>query len=342
MKDSIYVLAKEDLKVEKFHFCTWDVRNMSTFVEVGLSLANNESLPERVILYLVLPFVDENCQIRSHHETLNDSDNYKFIFNEIPESVNTIDGEKRNGSIVKLSGKGAGKPSTHQIANASAKIDNNLPIVLLEMDKPAAGVEHLYARILIQTRAMTIAEEIRGIAKRSYIFDVKINEARNIPSPVLDYKRSHHLDIVSVEAAYCLHCVPDNYEISFSDAKTLMNIRRLEKEAFQHYLPILERISGDYIITFNKHSTSSGSYSFFTSFNKEVVGDKQLLVAVVTNLICNLLFAIAAFRVVRTRGTAWYRQIPVEWWIAVGVIVFGLVMCLPIKMSVKRIFSKKY
>lgn len=331
MKDSIYVLSKQQGAVEKLHLCTWDVRNHNTFVEVGVSIANDGTLPDTVELYLVLPFLSDKCKIKSLHEELHDNDNYKFIFNEIPENVKAIDGEIRNGSIVQLAGDGDLKSRTHLVANANTEQDKTLPMVKVSFERPEKEVGHAYVRLLIETDKSTIAEVIPGIAKRSYIFDVKINEARNIPSDVLNFKRKEHLNILPVKTAYCLHCVPDNYEITFSDSSKMKNIRKLEKEAFQRYLPVLKNISGEYIITFIKHKEDSGSYSFFTTFNKEVVGNKQLFVAVITNLLCNLLFAIAAFRVVKKTGVEWYKQIPGEWWVAVFLIALGLIICLPLK-----------
>lgn len=37
--NTIYLLSScGDLTVEKFHFCTWDVRDENTFVEVGICI----------------------------------------------------------------------------------------------------------------------------------------------------------------------------------------------------------------------------------------------------------------------------------------------------------------
>ena len=334
--------------MEKLHLCTWDLRNHNTYVEVGVSLANAEGLPKSITLYLVLPFLGKACPIRSLHEALGDNDNYKFIFNEIPENVRALDGSKHNGSIVTLSGEGDAKQRTHLIANATAtqlaaKPDSEaLQIVKVTFDNPEdlrTTVGHVYVRLLIQVSGTTIAEVITGIAKRSYIFDVKINEARNIPDEVLDFQRQHHLQRRPVATAYCLHCVPDNYEISFSDGSKLKNIRKLEKAAFQRYLPELRNLGGEYIITFIKQK-GEDSYSFFTTFNREVVGNKQLFVAVVISLMCNLLFAFSAFRKELDAEKSLIEQIPAEWWIAVGVIVVGLAICLPIKSWVLRLLNR--
>jgi len=34
--NTIYLLSNQNIDVEKFHFCTWDVRDENTFVEAGI------------------------------------------------------------------------------------------------------------------------------------------------------------------------------------------------------------------------------------------------------------------------------------------------------------------
>lgn len=337
MKNSIYLLSSTIFDVEKFHLCTWDVRNHYSFVEVGMCIKNRNDLPSQIRIILAAPFITSKCKIRSLHESFNDSDNYRFIFNEIPASINAIGEGKREGSIVRLSSP-ENNNQTYLMANANTKFINT-GLLEIKIDKANVSVDNIYVRLLIRTNLNTIAEVIPGIAKQSYIFDIKINEVRNIPDNVSDHKRDNHLIFLKVNTAYCLHCVPDNYDIAFADASKVKNIRKLEKDAFQKYLPELKTLDGDYIIIFIKYKEGSGSYSFFTTFSKEVVGNKQLLVAIVTNLLCSLLFAIAAFRVIKNENKEWYLQIPIEWWIAGGLVLFGALICLPICSIIKQCWN---
>lgn len=127
------------------------------------------------------------------------------------------------------------------------------------------------------------------------MYDIKVNEARNIPDDVFGYKQANNLTILKIQKTFCLHCVPSDYEIGFSDATKLKNVRKLEMEAFSNYLPLLKKLHGGYNIIFLKEENENGN-SFFTTFSKEYIVNKQLLIALMTNLICNLLFAIASFR----------------------------------------------
>ena len=105
---------------------------------------------------------------------------------------------------------------------------------------------------------------------------------------VFNYKQEQDLKLLKIQSTFCLHCVPSDYELGFSDSAKLKNVRKLEMDAFCHYLPLLKGMRGGYNIVFLKEKNENGN-SFFTTFSKEYIGNKQLLIALVTNLICNLL-----------------------------------------------------
>lgn len=181
---------------------------------------------------------------------------------------------------------------------------------------------------MIKTNRKTIAETISSITKRTYVYDIKVNEARNIPDDVFNYKQEQDLKLLKIQNTFCLHCVPSDYELGFSDSAKLKNVRKLEMDAFCHYLPLLIRMRGGYNIVFLKEKNVNGN-SFFTTFSKEYIGNKQLLIALVTNLICNLLFAVAAFRITLGTSEVWYEKIPLEWYISLVVILICVLYCVP-------------
>lgn len=327
--NTIYLLSScGDLTVEKFHFCTWDVRDENTFVEVGICINNTGNTPGNIDYYLALPFLSEQTTAESLHMNLANSSNYRFIFNEIAEQIVPIGGDPRSGSIVTI-GNGVNEvDKKYAVVPATCDILNNQKMVKLSIRKPGGVFGHIYTRILIKTNSMTIAETIKSITKRTYVFDIKVNEARNIPDDVYDYKREHNLTLLKIQNTFCLHCVPGDYEIGFSDAAKLKNIRKLEKDAFCKYLPFLKKLRGGYSIIFLKESNVNGN-SFFTTFSKEYIGNKQLLIALVTNLICNLLFAIASYRSTKGVGEFWYKNMPIEWYISLAVIIVCILFCIP-------------
>ena len=205
---------------------------------------------------------------------------------------------------------------------------NNQNMVKLSIRKPEGNYGHIYMRILIKINRKTIAETVRSITKRTYVYDIKVNEARNIPDDVFTYKQENNLTLLKINKTFCLHCVPSDYEIGFADSVKLKNVRKLEMDAFCNYLPMLKKMSGGYNIVFLKDENVNGN-SFFTTFSKEYIGNKQLLIALVTNLVCNLLFAIASFRSIIGENDVWYKKMPLEWYISLAVIIICVLCCMP-------------
>lgn len=327
--NTIYLLSNQNnIDVEKFHFCTWDVRDENTFVEAGICIKIDNNTPENIDIYLALPFLTAQASAKSLHINLADTANYRFIFNEIAEQTVAIDGDNRNGCIVTIGTGANNADKKYAIVPANFEIINAQNIVKLSIRKPIGDFGHMYTRILIKIKNKTIAETIRSITKRTYVYDIKVNEARNIPDDVFEYIQANNLAILKIQKTFCLHCVPSDFEIGFYDATKLKNVRKLELEAFSNYLPLLKKLRGGYNIIFLKEQNENGN-SFFTTFSKEYIGNKQLLIALMTNLLCNLLFAIASFRNTLGANDVWYKKIPVEWYISLGVIIICILCCVP-------------
>ena len=105
------------------------------------------------------------------------------------------------------------------------------------------------------------------------------------------FKEDQQLQFCEIQSVFLFHCVPDNYDISYIDSSKLRNVRRLETAAFNKYLKDIESIEKDrYIIVFLK-SKGNENYSFFTTFVKEHIGNKQIIFAVLANIACSLLLS---------------------------------------------------
>lgn len=327
--NTIYLLSNQgSITVEKFHFCTWDVRDENTFVEAGICITKDQETPETIDFYLALPFLTEQTTAESLHTNLSNTANYRFIFNEIAEHTETINEDNRNGCIITIGNGTDEVDKKYAIVPVTYDIMNNQNMVKLSIRKPEGNYGHIYMRILIKINRKTIAETVRSITKRTYVYDIKVNEARNIPDDVFTYKQENNLTLLKINKTFCLHCVPSDYEMGFADSVKLKNVRKLEMDAFCNYLPMLKKMSGGYNIVFLKDENVNGN-SFFTTFSKEYIGNKQLLIALVTNLVCNLLFAIASFRSTIGENDVWYKKMPLEWYISLAVIIICVLCCMP-------------
>jgi Ca2+ transporting ATPase len=76
----------------------------------------------------------------------------------------------------------------------------------------------------------------------------------------------------------------------------------------------------DHIILFNKES-GKDSYSFYTCFSSEIIGTKQIVLAIGANILCSLLFAIPGLRLNWDFERLWYVQFPWEWCLAILILV---------------------
>ena len=88
------------------------------------------------------------------------------------------------------------------------------------------------------------------------------------------------------------------------------------------------------LIVFNKNDKSDdGSFTFFSEFEKEIIGSKQILLAITANVLCSLLFGLFALRKKEWMpGQKWFECLPWEFWVAILLlIVFSAIMFIPWK-----------
>lgn len=324
MNNYIYILCNSrDVKIDKLHFCTWNLENQNASIELGLSIPVTDNMPDSFDVYVFAPFLNENCEIHSLHNQLNDAENFKFIFNEKHLSSENIGEDGRSGHIIKYNL--AGEEKKMAIVKPEHSIEQN-NCLKLTLTKHQGDYNNLYCRLYVKTQHKTLAEQTKGISKNTYKFDFKLNEERNIPSEITDFRIQNNLFVMKVEDAYCLHCVPSDYELSYSDARKLKNLRILENDAFNKYFGDFNNIKGEYIIAFQKDKIS-GSGSFYTSFSQERIGNKQLALAIGANLICSFLFAFYSLRVQPKNDILSLSKFPYEFILALVLIAFCCYYC---------------
>ena len=318
MDNAYYILAKDQVSIERLHICTWEFPRGSSFIEFGLEFSYESIVNDSIIFYLAVPFIREDYSVTCLMKNLSKTDNGRFIFNDVVRAVENVGDDSRDGSILKFETRDnlTVLPCDNEVHEGYIKIN---------IKKPNKYEGNLYFRILIKIDNDTIAIRKKGIAQTSYIYDFKINETRNLPQKVYDLKKNRSLEICSVKNVFCLHAIPDNFVFSFVDSSKLKNIRKLESSAFQQYLPEIKGISKDcYNIMFLKESGKE-SYSFFSICTEETIGSKQIAFAVGANILCSLLFAFSSLRFVKDPTIEWYKQIPWEYW---GALAILLILCI--------------
>lgn len=342
--NTIYTLSSSVVVLEKLHICTWDVKGQKAFIEVGMQLDAN--IPEGGLsAYVYLPFINDSTIVSSLHQELSDEANFRFIFNRSHSNKTLIGGDNRNGSIFTIDKdvKGDEAPQSEDIAilNVDATIDEH-KFVKFNFTRPNGNVSKLYGRVLLKTTHETLANTVSGITKKDYLYDIKINEVRNMPDVVFDYKRNKNLFLCNPDTVILLHAIPEEWNINYSDSSRLKNVRRLEMDAFKHYMNWIEKVSDEYLITFSKADAKGGT-SFFTSFTKEHVGSKQLFVAVIMNILCSLLFAFSQINYPDPAhpDICVLKVVPISYYVAIGIFIIGLLYVFNIHQIVWQFIKNR-
>ena len=323
MENYFFIMSKArddgaTVTITRLQICTWNIISGNAWLEIGIEIKPNTLRQDQEYsVSLFADWLNRDCSITSLHDKFTDHDNVRFVFNETAFSSSPIDGYAHNGSRISFD-----EDSHRTLAILPVKTSLSEDGALnLSFKNKAHEDESPYLRVLIKSKQKSFAMIKKGIAKNTYVFDIKVNERRNFPKRFLDTVNDQNLTYCSIEKVFCLHTVPVSFEIGFIDSAKLKNIRQLEKMSLKTYLPeIASTAKKDYIITFSKDA-DKGSYSFFCAFTQETIGASQIIFAIAANIICSLLFAIAGLRTSWSTQASWYRQIPAEYWLAIAFLV---------------------
>lgn len=313
MNNSYYILAKEAIQIERLHICTWEFPNADSYIEFGMEFSYRSFTNDTLNIWLSVPFIKGNDEVKCLLENLSNRANSRFIFNDIVSGISNIGNDSRDGSILHFEGRDS-------LTILPCKIYVSSGFLKFTLNRPNRYEGNLYFRVLVKHNG-TIAIKKSGIAQNTYIYDLKINETRNIPKDIYDLKSDKNLQVCKIKNLFCLHSVPDDFEFSFIDSSKLKNIRKLETEAFKKYLPDVKDIGKDcYNIMFLK-DCNKDSYSLFTICTEETIGNKQIALAISANILCSLLFAFYTIRSEWKPKVEWYYQIPLEYYIAAILLI---------------------
>jgi len=299
------------------HICTWDFIGSNAAVEIGMEFMPNPFV-KNIEIKLSLPFLRKTDKITCLMGSLiRDDDNSKFIFNDTIKANKPINGDKRNGAILEFNSRNS--LSVLPIK----KIDAADGICSFTVDNLNPTIKN-YVRLYVQTTVQNLAVVKKGIARISYIYDIKVNEKRNLPDHINELLNNGFVLCNKINSCFCFHVIPSQYNISYLNTSKLKNIRILESDAFNKYLPNTEEMkNNESLIIFNKSEKAiDGTYTFFSEFEKETIGNKQIVLAIGANVLCSLLFGLFSLRENGwEKGTEWYEWLPWEYWLALVVLV---------------------
>ena len=300
----IYTDKTKNVLIERFHMCTWEFSNDSSLVEFGFEINKNSISDEELTIDLFVPWVTKNCQIQDLYQELSNEENSRFIFNDSIYNKNSLDGgSNKTGVIHTFSGRNKlcilpiNIRIQDKIISATVKINEYNEIK--KEERP-----NVYFRFFIKPKTPYISIRKSGINKSTIIYDIKINEQRNIPEELIEDFREKSL--CKIRYCFSFNILPNKYDIVFFDSSSLQNVRSLEYDSFNKYLG--KYIGGksfkkdELLVVFNKKEVKeyekdvSKSFSFFSIYSKETIGTGQFAVAVLINIFCGILLFIPSFK----------------------------------------------
>lgn len=345
MENSFFIFTDKDkpVNLERFHICTWEFNNNSSLVEFGFEITKNSIIGNTLVMTLYIPWVTKTCETKDLYEKLSIPENSRFIFNDSVVSTESLDGGRnKSGVIHKFNAR-------NELCILPVKIEineSNLVVVTLNLQHyqefKKESEPNLYFRFWIKPSTPYISMRKKGISKSTIIYDVKINERRNIPDDKVAYFNDKEL--CQIKNCFSFNIVPNKYDIIFFDNSSLKNVRTLEYESFNKYLGDKRVKKDELIVVFNKKEDSE-SFSFFSVYSMERIGTGQFTLAILINIICGVLLFIPAYRKTANSEIPFFQiwdRLPFEIYLSICIaIVLLLYFTWPSIVNTKnRIFGK--
>ena len=294
MENSFFIFTdKEEIVIERFHICTWEFNNSKPLIEFGAEISKDSIHEDTLSISIFIPWLTERCEIKDLYQKLKDRENSRFIFNDSIKGDEPLDAKTDELGVI------------HEFLNRDylcilpikTKIEAETIYISIDLRsyKEKKKTTNIYFRFLIEP-IQKIPMIKNGIGKSTIIYDIKVNEQRNIPSNKVS---SLNKKIFStIKSCFLFNIIPNKYDIVFFENKPLKNIRTLEYDSFKRYLPYDRVRKDDLIVVFNKKESSelSPSYSFFTIYSKERIGMGQFALAILINIICGFLLTLPGYR----------------------------------------------
>ena len=291
-----------ELDFEKIHICSWEFKHNSAVIEFGGEIINPlRANEDEITVTIYVPWILKSHRLIDLYESLKDPENCKFIFNDSLTGSTFLDGGKnKEGTIQNFTGR-----SPLCILPIKSEINQDNKIVILKFDlrqlKKTSGENpiNIYFRFYIDVNPNMLSTRKKGISKSSIIYDLKVNEKRNLPNNSgLDFQQ---LRFPKITTCYFLSILPNTYELTYFENNSLKNIRTLEHESFKKYLGD-DRVKADeYLVVFHKKKDQE-SYGFFSVYTKERIGTGQFALAILVNMLSGILLFLPSFRIGKSQN----------------------------------------
>ncbi|WP_303316981.1 hypothetical protein Q4Q34_03245 [Flavivirga abyssicola] len=324
MENSFFVFSDNNspIVLERFHMCTWEFNNNSSLIEFGFEISKETIVEDSLSISLYIPWINKSCEVKDLYNKLKIAENSRFIFNDSVSSTDSLDGGRNIEGVVHTfadRNKLCILPATLDISQdqiISATLDLETYCSLKSEEKP-----NVYFRFWVKPTIPYVSMRKKGIGKSTIIYDIKINEKRNIPDNQISLLRNK--EVCEIKNCFSFNIVPNKYDILFFDNSSLKSVRTLEYESFNKYLGDRRVKKDELIVVFNKKKDKE-SYSFFSIYSKERIGLSQFSLAILINIICGILLFIPSYRNSLNSEDGFHDllyKLPIEIYIAIAIVI---------------------
>ncbi len=322
----IYSEKEKNVVIERFHICSWEFNNNSSLVEFGFEISKNSIINDNLTISLFIPWAEKSCAVKDLYGKLSNAENSRFIFNDSISATKYLKPDTTNlGIIHTFSGR-----NELCVLPAEIKINDD-KIITATLNLKAyreynqENKPNIYFRFWIEPSVPFISMRKKGVSKSTIIYDIKVNERRNIPDNKIEY--FNNKEFCKVKYCFSFNIIPNKFDIVFFDNTSLKNVRTLEYESFNKYLGDKRVKKDELIVVFNKKENAE-SFSFFSIFSKERIGPGQFALAILINIICGVLLFIPSYRKSfqpELQFSQVWSNLPTEIFLALGVAIITLI-----------------
>lgn len=328
MDNSFFIFTenKSTVQIERFHICTWEFNNDSSLVEFGFEVAKESITSNQLSISVFIPWFTKSCEVMDLYDKLSIAENSRFIFNDSISTTNSLDGGRNKlGVIHKFSDRNELCVIPVTLNKTSDKLITATINLQPYLNNNSVENTNVYFRFWIKPTIPYISMRKKGISKSTIIYDIKVNERRNIPDDQVVFFSDK--EFCKINSCFSFNILPNKYDIVFFDNSSLKNVRTLEYDSFNKYLGDKRVKKDELIVVFNKKENSE-SFSFFSIYSKERIGPGQFALAILINIVCGVLLFIPGFRAssnTKITPLEVWKELPIEIYIALGIALVTLI-----------------
>ena len=330
----IYTDKCSAVQLERFHLCSWEFNNNSSLVEFGFEISQESIKKDDLTIFIFIPWAEKSCETKDLYKELSIADNSRFIFNDSISATKYLKPNTTDlGIIHTFSGR-----NELCVVPADIKINEDKIVSATLNLKPYREYKqeskpNIYFRFWIEPTIPFISMRKKGVSKSTIIYDIKVNERRNIPDDKTKY--FDNKEFCRIKYCFSFNILPNKYDIVFIDNSSLKNVRTLEFNSFNKYLGDKRVKKDELIVVFNKKEVKdfekievAQSFSFFSIYSMERIGTGQFALAILINIFCGILLFIPAYRKTFTPEISLlnvWAKLPSEIFIALGLAIVMLI-----------------